>query len=212
MFRHTPLAVLGLALAASATGTQLGNTRLVLERVNTTFFIQRQCQPTSTASLAPNQVTGLDELPAALRHLVLADLPAQAVGSSELAECQDLAAQLVESRLRALCWPEARVTSQGDTATGVATALPRLSVQLGAPSRIGSIFVSFGGNPKVSPGRIVQAANSALPQDRACTVSTIEEMRSRVSKLGTFHQVKVVKGPPDEREKNKVPLIIDVAE
>ncbi|QRK04530.1 hypothetical protein JQX13_30265 [Archangium violaceum] len=141
---------------------------------------------------------------------MLADLPVQAVGSSELSECQELAAQLVESRLRALCWPEARVTSQGDTATGA--ALPRLSIQLGTPYRIGSIFVSVDENPKVSPVRITQAAKSALTQDRACTVSTLEEMRSRVSKLGTFHRVKVVTGAPDEREKYKVPLIIYVAE
>ncbi len=143
MLRHTFLAILGLTLAACA--TQQGNTREVLQRADTRFFVREQCQPKGTASLARDQVTGLDELPGSLRDRVLSDLPLEAIGSRPFMQCQDVAARLLEDRLHALCWPEARVTSQAAPATKApatnAPAQPRLNVQLGARYQIDAIWV-----------------------------------------------------------------------
>ncbi len=209
MLRRTFLALLGLTLAACA--TQQGNTREVLHRADTRFFVREQCQPKGTASLARAQVTGLDELPGSLRARVLADLPVEAVGSRPFMQCQDVAARLLEDRLHSLCWPEARVTAQAAPGTGAPASQPRLSVQLGSRYQIDSIWVVKGKNTKVSSARIIQAAKSALPEDKACTARTLEDIRSRISELGTFHRVLVVPGPPLGEQK-KVPVVVDISE
>jgi hypothetical protein len=211
MLRHPSLAFLGLTLAACATGTQYGNTRLVFERVNHVYSQQEQCQPTRTASLSQDQVTGLDELPVELRDQVLAEFPVQAVGRTEWTQCQDVATRILEERLRRLCWVEARVTPQGDAGTGAPDALPRLSVQLGAPYQVGHIFVSTGEGSTLSPARVIKAARSAIPKDNVCTASMLEDIRARVAELGTFHEVHVAHGPLDNETK-KVPLVVNVQE
>ena len=208
MNRRLCLAFLCLMLAACA--SRQANTREVLPRVDNSFFDREPCKPTSTASLSSKQVTGLDTLPAAVRNRVLDNLPLQAVGSTERAKCQDLAARLLEDRLRALCWLEARVT--GDTGTGTPAAPPRLSVQLGASYQVDTIiWVSENKNVKVAPTRVIEAAKSALPKDNACTASTLEDIRARVSKLGDFQQVVVMPGPADRQQK-KVTLVVDIKE
>jgi hypothetical protein len=210
MFRRAILALFGLLLAACATSPR-ANTHSLLNRVDSGFFLQAQCQPTSKASLSGQQVTGLDELPAALRARVLAELPLQAIGSTKQAQCQDVTAQLLESRLRALCWREATVTRQGDGGTGSSTPLPRLAVQLGARHQIGKILVVHDTELKMPPERIIQAAESALPKDRACTASTLDDIRERVSRLGAFHEILVSAGAPDSGEK-RVPVVVDIRE
>ncbi|WP_309889373.1 hypothetical protein [Archangium sp.] len=208
MNRRLSLAFLCLTLAACA--SRQANTREVLPRVDNSFFVREQCKPTSTASLSPKQVTGLDELPASVRNRVLDNLPLQAVGNTERAKCQDLAARLLEDRLRALCWLEARVT--GDSGTSTPAAPPRLSVQLGASYQVDTIiWVSENKNAKVAPTRVIEAAKSALPKDNACTASTLEDIRARVSKLGDFQQVVVMPGPADRQQK-KVTLVVDIKE
>ncbi|HEX8440564.1 hypothetical protein [Archangium sp.] len=201
MLRRTFLAIFSLTLAACA--SQQGNTREVLRRADTRFFVREQCQPKGTASLARGQVTGLDELPGSLRARVLADLPVEAVGSRPFMQCQDVAARLLEDRLHALCWPEARVVPQGPPGT--------LNVQLGARYQVDAIWVVQGKNPKVSSARIIKEAKSALPKDKACTARTLEDIRSRVSELGTFHRVLVVPGPPIGDQK-KVPVVVDISQ
>ena len=208
MFRRTALAAFSLSLAACTTPQH--NTREVLQRADTRFFIREQCQPKSTASLSPAQVSGLDELPAALRDRLLADLPVEAAGSRPFIQCQDVAARLLEDRLHALCWPEARVTWQASTGTPAPAAQPRLNVQLGASYQVDAIWVVQGKNATVPAARIIKAAQSALPKDRACTARTFEDIRAQVSKLGTFHQVLVVPGPPTEQK--KVPVVVDISE
>ncbi|QRK04531.1 hypothetical protein JQX13_30270 [Archangium violaceum] len=199
MSHRTLPALLGLTLAACA--TQQHNTREVLQRVDNRFFRQEQCKPTSTGSLTREQVTGLDELPSALRESVLANLPLQAEGSTERVRCEDVAARLLEKRLHSLCWVEARVTAQ-----------PQLSVQLGARYQVGTIiWVTQEKDAKVPPARIIEAAKSALPKDKACTTKTLEKIREQVSKLGSFHQVLVESGPADSEQK-QVTLLIDVKE
>ncbi|WNG35137.1 hypothetical protein F0U61_16850 [Archangium violaceum] len=191
--------LLGFTLAACA--TQQHNTREVLQRVDNRFFIQEPCKPTSTGSLTREQVTGLDELSSSLRERVLANLPLQAAGSTERVRCEDVAARLLEKRLQSLCWVEARVTAQ-----------PQLSVQLGARYQVGTIiWVTQEKDAKVPPARIIEAAKSALPKDKACTPKTLENIRERVSKLGNFHQVLVEPGPADSEQK-QVTLLIDVKE
>ncbi|WNG45607.1 hypothetical protein F0U60_16995 [Archangium minus] len=191
--------LLGFTLAACA--TQQNNTREVLQRVDNRFFIQEPCKPTSTGSLTREQVTGLDELSSSLRERVLANLPLQAAGSTERVRCEDVAARLLEKRLQSLCWVEARVTAQ-----------PQLSVQLGARYQVGTIiWVTQEKDAKVPPARIIEAAKSALPKDKACTPKTLENIREQVSKLGNFHQVLVEPGPADSEQK-QVTLLIDVKE
>jgi hypothetical protein len=208
MNRRLSLAFLSLMLAACA--SRQANTREVLPRVDNSFFVREQCEPTSTASLSPKQVTGLDELPASVRNRVLDNLPLQAVGSTKRAKCQDLAARLLEDRLRALCWLEARVT--GDAGTSTPAAPPRLSVQLGASYQVDTIiWVSENKNAKVAPTRVIEAAKSALPKDNACTASTLEDIRARVARLGDFQQVVVMPGPADRQQK-KVTLVVDIKE
>ncbi|HEX8824772.1 MAG TPA: hypothetical protein VF794_32935 [Archangium sp.] len=207
MNRRSTLVFLGLALSACASQH---NTREVLPRVDNSFFLREQCKPTRTASLSPKQVTGLDELPSSLRHRLLESLPLQAVGDTERAKCQDLAARLLEDRLRALCWMEARVTRQGDAGTGTPAAPPRLSVQLGTRYQVGTIiWVSENKDPKVSPARVIEEANRALPKDKACTVRTLEDIWARVARLGDFGQVLVVPGPADPQQKT-VTLVVDI--
>jgi hypothetical protein len=207
MLRRTFLAVFSLTLAACATQ---GNTREVLRRADTRFFVREQCQPKGTASLARDQVTGLDELPGSLRDRVLSDLPVEAVGSRPFMQCQDVAARLLEDRLHALCWPEARVVPQGAPAA-TTPVQPRLSVQLGARYQVDAIWVVQGKNATVSSARVIKAAKGALPKDKACTARTLEDIRSRVSELGTFHRVLVVPGPPFGEQK-KVPVVVDISE
>jgi len=207
MFRRTALVAFSLSLAACTTPQH--NTREVLQRADTRFFIREQCQPKSTASLSPAQVSGLDELPTALRDRLLADLPVEATGSRPFIQCQDVAARLLEDRLHALCWPEARVTWQADIGTTAPAAQPRLSVQLGASYQVDAIWVVQGKNATVPASRITQEAQRALPKDRTCSPRTLEDIRERVSKLGTFHQVLVVPGPPGDQ---KVPVVVDVSE
>jgi hypothetical protein len=208
MNRRLSLAFLCLMLAACA--SRQANTREVLPRVDNSFFDREPCKPTSTASLSSKQVTGLDALPAAVRYRVLDNLPLQAVGSTERAKCQDLAARLLEDRLRALCWLEARVT--GEAGTGTPAAQPRLNVQLGAPYQVDTIiWVSENKNAKVAPTRVIEAAKSALPKDNACTASTLEDIRARVARLGDFQQVVVMPGPADRQQK-KVTLVVDIKE
>ncbi|WP_375772642.1 hypothetical protein NR798_17700 [Archangium gephyra] len=210
MLRRAALAAFGLSLAACSTPQH--NTREVLQRADTRFFIREQCQPKSTAALSRAQVSGLDELPAALRDRLLADLPMEASGSRPFIQCQDVAARLLEDRLHALCWPEARVTWQADTAPGASTAQPRLSVQLGARYQVDAIWVVQRKNATVPATRIIKAAQSALPKDRACTARTFEDIHAQVSKLGTFHRVLVVPGPPLGGEQKKVPVVVDISE
>jgi hypothetical protein len=207
MFRQALIALFALTLAACATTRPRANTHSLLHRVDSSFFLQAQCQPTRTASLTPEQVTGLDELPAALRTRVLTALPMQAVGMTKRAQCQDVTAQLLESRLRALCWREATVTRQADA--GPSTPLPRLAVQLGGRTQVGKILIVHDRDLKLPPARIIQTAESALPKDRACTAGTLDDIRERVSKLGTFDEVLVSAGIPDSGEKN-VPVVIDI--
>ncbi len=193
----------------AACASRQANTREVLPRVDNSFFVREPCKPTSTASLSPKQVTGLDELPASVRNRVLDNLPLQAVGSTERVKCQDTAARLLEDRLRALCWLEARVTGE---AGGPPAAQPRLNVQLGARYQVDTIiWVSENKNVKVSPTRVIEAAKSALPKDNACTASTLEDIRSRVARLGDFQQVVVMPGPADRQQK-KVTLVVDIKE
>ncbi|MCY1079765.1 hypothetical protein [Archangium lansingense] len=208
MFRRTALAAFSLSLAACSTPQH--NTREVLQRTDTRFFIREQCQPKSTASLSQAQVTGLDELPASLRDRLLADLPVEATGSRPFIQCQDVAARLLEDRLHALCWPEARVTWQPETGTVTPPPQPRLSVQLGTRYQVDAIWVVQGKNATVPASRIIKAAQSALPKDRACTARTFEDIRTQVSKLGTFHRVLVAPGPPGSE--HKVPVVIDISE
>ncbi|HEX5747699.1 MAG TPA: hypothetical protein VFZ09_15740 [Archangium sp.] len=210
MLRRTALAAFSLSLAACSTPQH--NTREVLQRADTRFFIREQCQPKTTASFSRNQVSGLDELPAALRERLLADLPVEATGSRPFIQCQDVAARLLEDRLHALCWPEARVTWQADTVTGASASQPRLTVQLGARYQVGDIWVVQRKNATVPAARIIKAAQSALPKDRACTARTFEDIRTQVSKLGTFHRVLVVPGPPPGGEQKKVPVVVDISE
>ncbi|QRO00361.1 hypothetical protein JRI60_15675 [Archangium violaceum] len=211
MLRRTSVALFSLTLAACATSQQ-GNTRQVMERVDKRFLTREQCQPTRTASLAHEQVSGLDELPRSLRDRLLADLPLEAVGSTKSAQCQEAAARLLEDRLRALCWMEARVTLQGDTAAGAPAPLPRLNVQLGSSYQVDTIiWVTLDRNATVSPARVIETAKSALPKDKACTVRTLEDIRASVSKLGTFHQVLVEPGPPNTENKT-VPVVVNINE
>ena len=212
MFRRAALAAFGLSLAACT--TPLHNTREVLHRSDTRFFIREQCQPKSTAALSRAQVSGLDELPAALRDRLLADLPLEASGSRPFIQCQDVAARLLEERLHALCWPEARVTWQADKAPGASAsaAQPRLSVQLGARYQVDAIWVVQRKNATVPASRIIKAAQSAIPKDKACTARTFEDIHAQVSKLGTFHRVLVVPGPPPGGEQKKVPVVVDISE
>lgn len=212
MFRRAALAAFGLSLAACT--TPLHNTREVLHRSDTRFFIREQCQPKSTASLSRAQVSGLDELPATLRDRLLADLPLEAAGSRPFIQCQDVAARLLEERLHALCWPEARVTWQAETAAGASApaSQPRLSVQLGARYQVDAIWVVQRKNATVPASRIIKAAQSALPKDKACTARTFEDIHAQVSKLGTFHRVLVVPGPPPGGEQKKVPVVVDISE
>jgi hypothetical protein len=197
----------------AACATRQHNTREVLQRVDSSFFLREQCKPTSTGSLAPKQVTGLDELPSSVRERVLENLPLQAVGSTEKARCEDISARLLEDRLHSLCWAEARVARQGGTGAGSTTAQPQLSVQLGARYQIGTIiWVTPEKEAKVPPARVIEAAKSALPKDRACTAKTLEKIRERVSELGNFHQVRVMSGPPDSGDQKQVTLIIDITE
>lgn len=201
MIRRSILPLLGLMLAACA--TQQHNTREVLQRVDSSFFLKEQCKTTSMGSLAKKQVTGLDELPASVRERVLENLPLQAVGSTEKSRCEDTAARLLEDRVRSLCWPEAHVARQGDG----------LSVQLGARYRVGTIiWVTPEKAATVSPARVIEAAKSALPKDKACTAKTLENIRERVSKLGNFHQVRVMSGPPDSGDQKQLTLTIDITE
>lgn len=211
MFRRVTLALFGLTLAACATTNPRANTHSLLARTDSRFFLQTQCQPTSTASLTREQVTGLEELPASLRDRVLAALPVQAVGSTSQARCQDVTAQLLETRLRALCWGEATVTRQGETGTGSPAPLPRLTVQLGARHQVGKILIVHDKELKMSPARIIQAAESALPKDRECTANALDDIRERVFKLGTFQEILVSTGVPESGEK-KVPVVIDIRE
>lgn len=209
MFRQALLALFALTLAACATTRPRANTHSLINRVDSSFFLQAQCQPTSTATLNPEQVTGLDELPAPLRTRVLTALPTQAVGMTKRAQCQDVTAQLLESRLRALCWREATVTRQADSGTGPSASLPRLAVQLGGRTQVGKILVVHDRELKLPAASIIQTAESALPKDRACTAGTLDDIRERVSKLGTFDEVLVSAGIPDAGEKN-VPVVIDI--
>ncbi|PTL80549.1 hypothetical protein [Vitiosangium sp. GDMCC 1.1324] len=204
------LALLSLTLAACTTPQH--NTREVIHRTDSRFFLRELCQPKSTAPLPREQVTGLEELPAALRDRVLADLPVEAVGSRPFMQCQDVAARLLEDRLHALCWPEALVTHQNGTGTaGAPAAQPRLNVQLGARYQVDTIWVVQGKNATVPPARITHAAKSALPKDKACTARTLEDIQASVSRLGTFQRVLVVPGPPDS-EKKTVPVVVDISE
>jgi hypothetical protein len=209
MIHRSLLSFLGVVLAACATPSEStlpdarhGDLRLTLQRVDERFFLGQQCQPTRLGTLSPEEVTGLDELPASVRGQVLENLPLEATGLTEFAECEDAAARLLQSRLHALCWPEVRVTPGTKT---------RLSVRLGERYRLGHIFVATEAAPKTSPKRILQAAKSAIPADGLCTESTLADMRARVSQLGTFHEVAVVPGTPQEGEK-KVPVVIDIRE
>jgi hypothetical protein len=210
MLRRTALAAFCLSLAACATPQH--NTREVLQRADTRFFIREQCQPKTTASFPRDHVSGLDELPSALRDRLLADLPMEASGSRPFIQCQDVAARLLEDRLHALCWPEARVTWQADPATTPSASQPRLTVQLGARYLVDDIWVVQRKNATVPASRIIKAARSALPKDRACTARTFEDIRAQVSKLGTFHRVLVVPGPPPGGEQKKVPVVVDISE
>lgn len=211
MIRRSILPLLGLMLAACA--TQQHNTREVLQRVDSSFFLREQCKPTSTGSLTPKQVTGLDELSSSLRERVLENLPLQAVGSTEKARCEDVAARLLEDRLHSLCWVEARVTRQAEASSSAPAAQPRWNVQLGAHYQVGTIiWVTPEKEAKVSPARVIEAAKSALPKDKACTAKTLEKIRERVSQLGNFHQVRVMSGPPDSGDQKQVTLIIDITE
>lgn len=209
MFRRTVLAAFSLSLAACTTPQH--NTRAVLQRADTRFFIREQCQPKSTASFSRDQVSGLDELPAALRERLLADLPVEATGSRPFIQCQDVAARLLEDRLHALCWPEARVTWQADTVTTPSASQSRLTVQLGARYQVDAIWVVQRKNATVPAARIIKAAQSAIPKDRTCTARTFEDIHAQVSKLGTFHRVLVVPGPPGGEQK-KVPVVVDISE
>ncbi|WP_257454032.1 BamA/TamA family outer membrane protein [Archangium lipolyticum] len=209
MLRRTSLALFSLTLSACST-TQQGNTRQVMERVDKRFLTREQCQPTRTASLAHDQVSGLDGLPRSLRDRLLAELPLEAVGSTKSAQCQEAAARLLEDRLRGLCWMEARVMLQGEASSPAAQ--PRLNVQLGAPYQVDTIiWVTLDRNATVSPDRVIETARSALPKDKACTVRTLEDIRASVSKLGTFHQVLVEPGPPNTENKT-VPVVVNINE
>jgi hypothetical protein len=202
MLRRTSVALFSLTLAACATPKQ-ANTGQVMERVDKRFLTQEQCRPTRTASLTHEQVTGLDELPRALRDRLLADLPLEAAGSTKSARCQEAAARLLEDRLHALCWMDAHVTLASQS---------RLSVQLGAPYQVDTIiWVTLDRNATVSPARVIEAAKSALPKDKACTARTLEDIRTRVSTLGTFHQVLVEPGPPNRGNKT-VPVVVNISE
>jgi hypothetical protein len=202
MLRRTSIALFSLTLSACATSQQ-GNTRQVMERVDKRFLTQEQCQPTRTAALAHEQVTGLDALPRSLRDRLLAELPLEATGSTKSSRCQETAARLLEDRLHALCWMDAHVTLASQS---------RLSVQLGAPYQVDTIiWVTLDRNATVSPARVIEAAKSALPKDKACTARTLEGIRASVSKLGTFHQVLVEPGPPNSENKT-VPVVVNISE
>lgn len=187
----------------AACATRQHNTREVLQRVDSSFFLREQCKTTSMGALSKKQVTGLDELPSSVRERVLENLPLQAVGSTEKSRCEDTAARLLEDRLHSLCWPEARVARQGDG----------LSVQLGARYQIGTIiWVTPEKAATVAPARVIEAAKGALPENKACTAKTLEKIRDRVSQLGKFHQVRVMSGPPDSGDQKQLTLIIDITE
>lgn len=84
-------------------------------------------------------------------------------------------------------------------------------MQLGARYQVGELLVVHDKELKPPPARIIQAAERALPRDRVCTASTLDDLRERVSGLGTFHEVLVSAGTPDSGEK-KVPVVIDLRE
>lgn len=203
-------ALLTIVLASQA-GAQESNTRQVVRSIDRSISLSwsLQCQATRTDSLSHAQVTGLEELPVAIRGELLKNLPLQVTGRSEHEPCLDAAAAILEARLGALCWKEASVTWTGDAQAGSAVSKLRFRVNLGPRYQVGKIFIATDAKPRTSPKLIIEEAQSALPSNRACTASTLEGMWERVSRLESFHQVRVGLGAPKGRV---VPVVIDVRE
>jgi hypothetical protein len=205
--------LLTLALAPHA-GARQSYTRQVVRGIDRTLSgsLSSQCQATSTDSLSPAQVTGLAELPGAIRGELLKNLPLQVIGSSEHEKCLDEAAELLTARLRALCWMEASVTWTSDSQAGSPVSKLRFHVNLGARYQVGTIFIATDAKARTAPRLIIEEAQSALPANRACTASTLEDIWERVSRLESFREVWVSPGAPTGKGKRVVPLIIDVQE
>jgi hypothetical protein len=74
------------------------------------------------------------------------------------------------------------------------------------------LYVATDAQPKTSPKLIIQAAQSAIPANGACTATLHEDMRARVFRLGNFEDVRVTRGAPQGPQPWVVPLVIDVRE